>query len=231
MQARVKPLLTAPGSVQMSVDLEMLEEAYRDRTVIVRAGLWRPPAASIGRRQEARGPLDPRRLEALGLELARRPTGGLTIVHEASSFTLHAAIPAGHPLAEEPVDRAAYTLGEAIVEALAGMGVEAWARATPWRVRLTPYPTSICLAYTSPSDLVVGDGRRFAGIALRKGRLGLLAQAFIMVGRPNYELWAAVDGYPSPSHLERVMAGIAPPPGVGVEKLAAETAERVARLL
>ena len=223
------PLIVAPGEAQMLLDQALLDEAAGRGSPMARAGLWRPPAVSLGRRMEPRGPYDPRRLRERGLDLVKRPTGGLAILHDESSFTLHIALPRGHPLARVPVDEAAARIAGMIAGALRGLGLEAHAPGPRPRRRLVPYPTGICLAYTASGDIVAGDGRKAGALALRGTPRGLLAQAVILVDSPDYEAWAWIDEYPVPGHLERAFTGLAP--GRDPEELAGGVAELLAENL
>ncbi len=229
MPGGLVPLIVAPGEAQMLLDQALLDEAAKRGAPIVRAGLWRPPAVSLGRRMEPRGPYEPHRLRERGLDVVARPTGGLAILHEPGSFTLHIAFPRGHPLAGAPVDQAAARVAEAIAGALRGEGLEAHAPGPRPRRRLVPYPTGICLAYTASGDIVAGDGRKAGARALRRTPRGLLAQAVVLVEEPDYEAWAWIDDYPVPGHLERAFTGLAP--GRDPEELARSTAEKLAEHL
>ena len=69
----------------MAVDeaiLDLYGSAQAPAAPTLRLYGWHPPALSLGRGQHARGAHDPRYLRQHGIDLVRRPTGGLAVLHE-----------------------------------------------------------------------------------------------------------------------------------------------------
>ncbi len=212
MQWRPVPLgvLKASGKTHMDIDNILLKSIVT--TPLFRVGLWVPPAVSIGRSQDPGGSLRLDLLNSLGLDLVRRPTGGLTILHEPGSLTIHLVAPRVLVDIAGGVDRAGLMLAGWIAGGLRRLGysVDTWST-PPGRRRLVGGSTSICMAYTGSADILY-DGLKVGAGALRVTSNGLLFQAFIIGGTPNYDLWALIDDYPEAGDLTRAFTGLGDPP-------------------
>ena len=71
-----------PGAWNMAVDDDLLREAGRTGAAFLRLYRWDPPCLSFGRHEPALTRYDRSRIEALGLDVVRRPTGGRAVWHE-----------------------------------------------------------------------------------------------------------------------------------------------------
>ena len=72
----------APGAVNMGIDQSLLDDAARSGTATLRLYRWAPPCLSFGRNEAATLHYDRKRIEQLGLDVVRRPTGGSAVWHE-----------------------------------------------------------------------------------------------------------------------------------------------------
>jgi lipoyl(octanoyl) transferase len=81
-----------PGWWQMALDQALLDEAARTGEGVVRFYRWRPWAISFGRHESALRRYDRTRVEALGIDTVRRPTGGRAVWH-AREFTYAVVAP------------------------------------------------------------------------------------------------------------------------------------------
>ena len=70
-----------PGALNMAIDHALLEQVQRDRQPVLRLYRWQPACLSFGRNQPARGLYDERVAAGLGIDIVRRPTGGLGVLH------------------------------------------------------------------------------------------------------------------------------------------------------
>jgi len=113
----------------MRVDQALLDAKLEE--ALVRVGVWDPPAVSIGRGQAPEGPLDPARLSKKGLGIVRRPTGGLTILHERGTLTVHLVAPRAILDSYESIDKAGLDMAKWIAQALRRLGfnVSTWPEA------------------------------------------------------------------------------------------------------
>ena len=71
-----------PGAWNMAVDDDLLRAACCTGAAFLRLYRWDPPCLSFGRHEPALTRYDRSRIEALGLDVVRRPTGGRAVWHE-----------------------------------------------------------------------------------------------------------------------------------------------------
>lgn len=124
--------------------------------------------------------IDPARLAAAGWEVARRRSGGSAVVVGPGECTwVDVVVPAGDPLWDADIGRAAWWLGDAWARALhhAGMpGAQAWRGA----MRPGPWSDLVCFAGLGPGEVTVG-GRKVVGLSQRRTRAGVLFQCALLV--------------------------------------------------
>jgi len=114
----------------MAVD-EAILERYADgsqRAPTLRLYGWSPPAVSLGRNQAARGAHAPDYLSQEGIDLVRRPTGGLAVLHEHErTYAVIGTL--GRPPFEGGVLATYLAVSRAVLSALETLGVPARAEA------------------------------------------------------------------------------------------------------
>ena len=144
-----------PGDVNMARD-EAISRAVSAGSAMptLRFYAWAPPAISIGQAQKY-DTIDHGACARDGVGLVRRSTGGLAILH-TDELTYSVALPKEHPIAEGDLMTSYRRIADAILVALARLGVQD-ARAS--RVaREDKAKTGVC--FEAPSDYeVVGTGR------------------------------------------------------------------------
>jgi len=129
---------------------------------------FEPPAISIGRFQEIRREIDLKTCRQAGVEVVRRPTGGLAILH-ADDFTYSVTIPSGD-VGMAAKEQCFKGVAAGILESLRRVGVNA---------RLSRHgdigeATSIwCLQSAFGIDLEL-DGRKICGSAQRMSPRAIL---------------------------------------------------------
>jgi lipoyl(octanoyl) transferase len=67
----------------MALDSTLFESVQAGAPPVLRFYLWRPACLSLGRNQPARSIYDPLAAAAAGVDIVRRPTGGLAVLHDA----------------------------------------------------------------------------------------------------------------------------------------------------
>jgi lipoyl(octanoyl) transferase len=166
----------APGARNMAVDHALLHSVQQGSPPVLRLYAWQPACLSFGRNQHAAGTYDEARIRAAGIDIVRRPTGGLAVLHDRElTYTVAApAEPLGGP-------RAAYCLiNEALVDALRRLGVPAAvavARHAPNPILDTAAP---CFQAPAPGEVEVA-GRKLVGSAQRCERRVLLQHGSILL--------------------------------------------------
>jgi lipoate-protein ligase A len=145
----------------MAVDEALLESVRRSGRPVLRLYTWAPACLSLGRNQTACGIYDGGHAAAAGIDIVRRPTGGLAVLHDRELTYSVAA-----PLAPFGGPRAAYAcITRALVEALRGLGVPA-EQAAGARLTGAPRASDPCFQQPAPGE-VVARGRKLVGSAQR----------------------------------------------------------------
>jgi lipoate-protein ligase A len=112
--------------------------------------------------------VDERALERGGLELVRRHSGGGAVLLVPGEVSwVDVVLPAGDPLWDDDIGRAAHWLGAAWERAAATFGVRAEVHRGPM-VR-TPWSGLVCFAGLGPGEVRVGE-RKLVGISQRRTR-------------------------------------------------------------
>lgn len=149
------------GASNMAVDMALLDHARAAGEGTLRVYAWSRPTLSFGRHERARGRFDAALLEAAGIDVVRRPTGGRALLHHREVTYSVTAPVAGLSLRES------YAAINALLRsALRRLGVNAMPaerRAAPVRPLGAP-----CFAEPNEGELVVGGGagqRKLVGSA------------------------------------------------------------------
>jgi lipoyl(octanoyl) transferase len=169
-------LRAAAGPRNMAVDQALLESAQQQARPALRLYLWDPACLSLGRNQYAAGLYDAVRAAAAGIDIVRRPTGGLAVLHDREiTYSVTA------PLAALGGPRAAYVaINRAIVAGLQSLGVPAeLAAAGPVRDPRR-HAAAPCFDEAAAGE-VVAAGRKLVGSAQRCERRSLLQHGSILL--------------------------------------------------
>jgi len=149
------------GATNMARD-EAISRAVSDGSQMPTLRLygWAPPAISLGQSQRISS-VNEIACKAAGVDIVRRATGGLAILH-TDELTYSVALPITHPLAEGDVMTSYRRMAGAIVHALKLLGVS---DANADRVAKEDKAKGpVC--FEAPSDYeVVGGGKKLVGSA------------------------------------------------------------------
>lgn len=181
----------------MAVD-EAILEGYLDqdaqtRPPTLRLYGWNPPSLSLGKSQPSSGAFDPQVLRRRGIDLVRRSTGGLAVLHDRERT--YAVVGA---LRHEPFSGGVLetyrSISTALVDAMRTLGAPAHASSSrPAGTPLSQGPS--CFALTSSHEITV-EGRKLIGSAqLRRGHAFLQHGSIPLVA--NREALAEALGGPS----------------------------------
>lgn len=156
-----------PGWHNMALDMALLELSSRYREGFLRLYRWAPHCLSFGRHEPARKRYDRAAIDALGLDVVRRPTGGRAVWHGREvTYTVTAPSAAFGPLP------AAYrSIHQTLCRALADFG--AGATLAPAPDRQHGLDAGACFAQPVGGEIMVG-GRKVVGSAqMRRGQVFL----------------------------------------------------------
>jgi lipoate-protein ligase A len=163
-----------PGALNMAVDQALLAGARAGAPPVLRLYRWAPACVSFGRNEPARGRYDAGAAAAAGLDLVRRPTGGLA-VHHADELT-YAVV---GRVADLGRPRQAYLrINQALVAGLRAAGVPAELAAGA--ARLSVAEPGACFALPAAGEVVCG-GRKLVGSAQRREGDALLQHGSILL--------------------------------------------------
>lgn len=177
------PHLVLSGERQMCLDVALLRwAAAGPGRFAARTYGWERPTLSLGRAEPFPEGWDARALEASGIDVVRRPTGGDAVLHdEEVTFAVAASVPG--PWAERP--RAfARLVALALADALRTMNLPAEVVA-PGEELVPPAAPGArpCFARTAAGEVRIA-GFKAAGIASRFARGAALSHASVpLTGR------------------------------------------------
>lgn len=179
----------ARGAVNMAVDEALLESVRRGGPPVIRFYTWKPACLSFGRNQPARNLYDAARAAALGIDVVRRPTGGLAVLHDRELTYCVLA-----PLHLFGGPRAAYAeINRALVEGLRCLGVAAEQAAGERARGPLREQTGPCFQ-TPAAGEVVAQGRKLAGSAQRCDRGMLLQHGSILLSGSQTRILSLLSG-------------------------------------
>jgi lipoate-protein ligase A len=166
----------APGALNMALDQALFAGVQAGGRPVLRLYRWQPACLSLGRNQRAVGVYDPELARRRGVDIVRRPTGGLAVLHDAE-LTYAVAAPA--PPLGGP--RAAYVrINQALVAALRALGAPA--AVSERGASHTPSPDALHPCFERPAaGGVVAAGRKLVGSAQRVEQRVILQHGSILL--------------------------------------------------
>ena len=160
----------------MAVDAALLASVADGAPPALRFYRWTPACLSLGRNQLATGVYDRARTTAYGLDVVRRPTGGLAVLHD-DELTYAIVVPAarlGGP-------RTAYhDIHRAIASGLATLGIQTTLADSGSSVLERGHAAAPCFASPAGGEVVSG-ARKLVGSAQRCERRTLLQHGSILI--------------------------------------------------
>jgi lipoate-protein ligase A len=184
-----------PGSEQMATDAALLAAAC-DGTAFLRLYRWSPGCLSFGRNEPALERYDRSRIDALGLDTVRRPTGGRAVWHEAE-VTYAVAGPDGMFGSLPETYRAIHAM---MADGLRALGVPAELAAASPAHPLTRSPAGLAAGacFASPAGgEVMARGAKLAGSAQVREHGAFLQHGSILL-EDGQDLVARVTRGPAP---------------------------------
>lgn len=178
----------------MAVDEAMLELATESQAVWLRFYRFQPPVLSLGRAQSLAGIYLPG-LDEIGADLVRRPSGGQAVLHD-DELTYALAAPVA--VIGGSVAESYHQIAEALVAALAKLGVSAQLSAAPRMTERGPRDAN-CFVSPSAYELTIG-GKKAAGSAQVRRR-GALLQHGSLPRTLDFERWSACFAPPGDKRL------------------------------
>jgi lipoate-protein ligase A len=204
----------------MAIDQELLDSAESAGEHWLRLYGWDPHCLSFGRHEPAARRYDRGRVEALGLDVVRRPTGGRAVWHGREvTYALAAPIAGLETVRESYIEIHRMLLG-----ALQRLGIAA---------QLAPPGQSVgvdggaCFASPAGGEIMVGGRKAVGSAQLRQGR-ALLQHGSILLEGDQAVVHAVTRGTPPPDLAGALASLLSAPPSAEelVEAIADAAAER-----
>jgi lipoyl(octanoyl) transferase len=209
-----------PGWANMAVDQALLDRAERAGERWLRLYGWNPHCLSFGRHEPAARRYDRGRVEALGLDVVRRPTGGRAVWH-GREVTYALATPA----AELGTVRESYIeIHRMLLDALARLGIAAQLAPPGQPVRVDG---GACFASPAGGEIMLAGRKAVGSAQLRQGG-ALLQHGSILLEGDQAMVQAVTRGTPPPDLAGGLASLLSTPPPAEdlVEAIADAAAER-----
>jgi lipoate-protein ligase A len=206
----------AGGRWNMAVD-EALLDSYASATAPLPPTLrlygWDPPALSLGKGQDSSTSHDPDFLRRAGIELVRRPTGGLAVLHEHERTYAVIAAMDGEPFTDAVLEN--YNRVAAALEAaMRRLGAAAGAVSRPAeRPEEGAVAGPSCFDIISAHEIAVA-GAKLIGSAQLRRRRAFLQHGSILIDSDPERLARALGAETRPSRFTDLRSVLGRSPGV-----------------
>lgn len=175
MEKTIWRLIKTPplrGSLNMAIDEALLEKiADPDSIPALRLYAWTPPCLSLGFSQPITD-VDLARVNTLGYDLVRRPTGGRAVLH-TDEMTYSVIAPLSEPRVKGSVIESYRRLSLALVNALNSLSLEAVADKEYNLPQNTNKRAAVCFEVPSNYEITV-KGKKLIGSAQARKHKGVL---------------------------------------------------------
>lgn len=194
--------LPASGADNMIKDEAILAQvSAEDGLPTLRFYAWNPPCLSLGYAQKSDN-VDFERIESLGWDVVRRPTGGRAILH-MHELTYSVTLPLNHPLAAGNVIESYQRISLALTAGLKLLGVESLAER---RTEHINNRSAICFETPSHYEITI-HGRKLIGSAQARRKEGILQHGSIPLFGDMGRI-CDVLRYPDEDNRERAKAQV-----------------------
>jgi lipoate-protein ligase A len=174
----------------MAADLKLFQAFEQGGGAsFLRVYAWKPSCISLGYAQKEERWIDGKKASSLGWEVVRRPTGGGIVFHNEAEVTYSIVTELENPILPKGLVPSYKRISEAIVCALALVGVKA--EICRSNVERRTLNVGLCFSFPAEYEIVVG-GKKIVGSAQKRGRRTLLQQGSIFVRRPPKEIFSAL---------------------------------------
>lgn len=161
--------LPTDGRSNMALDEAILDAVcVHQSPPTLRLYGWIPACLSLGYGQSPFD-VDRFRLDKMGWDVVRRPTGGKAILH-TDELTYSVALPADHPLAQGGILESYQRISRALMAALSGLGLRTRSEK---QANDTKEVGAVCFEVPSHYE-ITADGRKLIGSAQTRRKAGVL---------------------------------------------------------
>jgi lipoate-protein ligase A len=191
----------ATAQANMALDCQLLDKLDQESCPLLHFYEWIAPSATYGHFIDPTHFFRREGAERMGLQLAKRPTGGGNSFH-LWDFAFSVLVPASHPAYSiNSLENYSY-VNRIVIEVVKRFCKGA---IQPDLFDATPLPRStpsaFCMALPTQYDVVI-EGKKVGGAAQRRTRAGFLHQGTISLLSPSEEFLAAVLQEGAPLFLQ-----------------------------
>lgn len=170
----------------MDIDRELLSKLSQRQQPLLHFYGWLTPSATYGHFAQPAHYLHPTSIEKLGLQLAKRPTGGGILLH-LTDLTFSMLIPSSHPsFTVNTMDNYEF-VNQIVANAIKKFTNRSATLLPSEPVSLDEACNCFCMSKPTKYDVML-DGYKVSGGAQRRTRFGYLHQGTIALQRPKKEL-------------------------------------------
>ena len=166
------------AAMNMAIDEAILTAQQEKSNPTLRFYDWTTPAFSFGYFQDIAAEVDIEACHAEGIELVKRMTGGGTVVH-GWDLTYTLILP--RQVGEMGISETYQLLGISLVKAFEKLNIPAECYTN--KADSTQSTENICLTNPAEND-VMCNGKKLAGVSVRRNRNGILFQGYISLDMP-----------------------------------------------
>ncbi len=199
----------------MAVDEAILDGYARSSASVpptLRLYGWDPPALSLGRAQPSSSSHDPDYLQRAGIDLVRRPTGGLAVLHEHERTYAVVAELGGEPFSAGVLEN--YNrVASALEAAMRRLGADAVSSPGGSREGSAEEGPS-CFDVVSAHEIAV-EGSKLIGSAQLRRRRAFLQHGSILIDSDPARLGRALGAEPRPSRFTDLRSVLGRMPDAG----------------
>ena len=191
------------AAMNMAIDEAILLAQKEQPRPTLRFYDWTQPAFSFGYFQDIAAEVDVAVCSAEGIELVKRMTGGGTVVH-GWELTWTLILPRRQIGAvTKPIwgtgalsiPDAYQRIGECLVAAMTRLGIPAQRYVNAIDANAPNICPNICLTKPAKHDVML-NGKKVAGVSVRRNRYGMLFQGYISLAMPPDNILARISKHP-----------------------------------
>ena len=168
---------------QMAHDQRLIDELSRLKRPVFRLYRFKKKSITYGYFQNIHNLINCERAQALGFDVARRPTGGGALFHWAD-FSFTVAMPAHHHCFSDEVLANYHLINETLLDAL--VSIDAFSHLCLYGSEKKQQNVShFCMARPSKYDLT-WQGKKIGGSSQRKTKFGFVHQSSLFLLLPDF---------------------------------------------
>lgn len=158
------PFVINPGSLNMSIDKNLLEDSKKRNSVNLRFYLWASPTISFGKNQRAEEIINFEECKKHNIDLVKRPTGGRALLHH-KELTYCLTGPLDGKIFPKNFQDNYKLISKGLLKAFEFLKVPAEIKKQNFSYSTSPLNPLPCFAEPAPGEIVVNN-KKIVGSAM-----------------------------------------------------------------